>query len=86
MRWSDSNKAVVQKARDLEIDVLELLMSLAAVHMIKPWLKNKTVTLYNDNPGATAALRTKAPPLNRMDLQCLVLELASLAYEQKFYW
>ena len=61
-------------------------MSVAAVHMIKPWIKNKTITLYNDNPGAAAALRTKAPPLNRMDLQSLILTLADLAYERKFVW
>ena len=86
VKWADTNKLAVQKFRPLEIDVLELLMSVAAVYMIKPWIQNKTITLYNDNPGAAAALRTKAPPLNRMDLQSLVLALANLAYDKKFYW
>ena len=31
-------------------------------------------------------MRIKAPPFNRIDLQCLILALADLAYEQKFYW
>ena len=86
VRWTNTAKAGVEQFRKIEIDVLELLMSVAAVQMIKPWLKNKTVTIFNDNPGAAAALRTKAPPLGRMDLQSLIIALANLAYEKKFYW
>ena len=86
VRWCNTIKSAIEFYRDLEIDVLELLMSVAAVHLIKRFTRNQCITLYNDNPGAAAALRTKAPPLGRNDLQALIENLADLAYEQKFYW
>ena len=86
IRWTDTIKGAVEQYRDLEIDVLELLMSVAAVDLITPYIGNKTITIYNDNPGAAAALRSKAPPLGRLDLQTLVTAIADLAFEKKFYW
>ena len=86
IEWSNTIKKAIEKYRDLEIDVLELLMSVAAVKLIHKFVSNKTITIYNDNPGAAAALRTKAPPLGRNDLQALVESLADLAYDHKFYW
>ena len=79
IEWVDTIKAVIEKYRDLEIDVLELLMSVAAVRLIHKFVTSKTITIYNDNPGAAAALRTKAPPLGRNDMQALI-------YDNKFYW
>ena len=76
-------KAAIEKYRDLEIDVLELLMSVAAVRLIRQFVKNKTIIIYNDNPGAAAALRIKAPPLGKNDLQALIESLANLAYDKK---
>ena len=86
VEWTDTIKAAIEKYRDLEIDVLELLMSVAAVRLINSFVKNKTITIYNDNPGAAAALRTKAPPLGRNDMQALIENLADCAYDNKFYW
>ena len=74
------------KWRKFDIVVLELLMSVAAVMLILPQVHDKAITIYNDNPGAAAALYSKAPPLGRLDLQELVRHLATLAYDNKFYW
>ena len=86
IKWADTNFTVVEKSRELDIAILELLMSVAAVFLIKDKIHDKTITLYNDNPGAANSLSSKAPPLNRLDLQAMIEELATLAYEQKFYW
>lgn len=51
-----------------------------------PWLSCSTVTIYNDNPSAAGSIRTKAPRLYRMDLQCLIRELALTAINNQFYF
>ena len=61
-------------------------MSVAAVKTVLPLIGNKCLTIYNDNPGAAGAIRTKSPPLARMDLQALIEELAMLAFKNKFYF
>ena len=61
-------------------------MSVAAVKMIADKAKNLAISIYNDNPGAAGALKSKAPPLGRLDLQALISELATMAYDNKFYW
>ena len=84
--WSDTILYEVKKYRKIEIDVLELILSLTGIILLLPQLKNKCVTIYNDNPAAAAAIRTKAPRLYRLDLQFLVRYLATLAVEHKFYF
>ena len=86
IKWSQTIFEWVSEKRHLDISVLELLMSVAAVRLILPEVHNKTITIYNDNPGAAAALRSKAPPLGRMDLQALIRDIATLAFDHKFFW
>ena len=86
IRWEDTIYNAVLQYRDLDIAVLELLMSVAAVKMIADKAKNLAISIYNDNPGAAGALESKAPPLGRLDLQALMSELATMAYDNKFYW
>ena len=72
VKWSDTNYGAVLKYRDLDISVLELLMAVVAIKTILPQLHNQSVSIFNDNPGAAGAIRNKAPPLCRMDLQALI--------------
>ena len=72
--------------RSVEIDVLELLVSVVGIVACRNWLKNKSISIYNDNPTAAGALKTKAPPLYRLDLQFLVLKLATITAESKLYF
>ena len=84
--WNDTILKEVLKVRPLEIEVLELILSIVGVSIIQHKLKHKCVTIYNDNPAAAGAIRTKAPKLYRLDMQCLVRQLASLAVHNKFYF
>ena len=84
--WQDTILNELKTYRPIEIDVLELIMSIVGVLLIIPELKNKAVTIYNDNCGAAAAIRTKAPRLYRLDMQYLVRFLATLAVKNKFYF
>ena len=63
-----------------------MILSLTGIILLLPQLKHKCITIYNDNATAAAAIRTKAPPLYRLDLQFLVRHLATLAVENKFYF
>ena len=84
--WDDTILKQLKRIRPIEIDVLELLMSIVGIVVILPKLKNKSISIYNDNPTAAGAIRTKAPRLYRLDLQFLVRKLATLAVENKFYF
>ena len=58
-----------------------------AIELFKNKLHNKAVTIYNDNPGAASTIATAAPPLYRLDMHYLIIQLASLAVEHNFfYW
>ena len=61
-------------------------MSIVGILFMSNKLKNKAITIYNDNPGAAGAIRTKAPRLYRLDLQYLIRYLAALAVSKKFYF
>ena len=71
---------------NFDIELLELLGSLIAIELWADLFVNKSVTIYNDNPGAAGAIRTKAPRLYRLDMQFLIRRLASIAVDNKFYF
>ena len=77
---------VTGKRDNFDIELLETLGSLVAILLWGDKFTNKSVTIYNDNPGAASAIRTKAPRLNRLDMQFLIRELAYLATNNKFYF
>ena len=84
--WKDTMLDTLELIRNVDIELLELLMSIVGIILMLPKLKNKSITIYNDNPGAAGAIRTKAPRLYRLDLQFLIRYLAKLAVENKFYF
>ena len=84
--WFDTILLNVRKIRPIDIEILELLMSIVGVIVMLPKLKNKAISIFNDNPIAAGAIRTKAPRLYRLDLQFLIRKLATLAVENKFYF
>ena len=84
--WRDTILDKLKTYRPIDIDVLELIMSIVGVLLLVPNLKNKAVTIHNDNCGAAGAIRTKAPKLYRLDMQFLIRFLATLAVENKFYF
>ena len=86
VNWSDTILDSFGKYRSWDIELLELLMSIVGVTLATPYITNKTITIYNDNPGAAGAIRTKAPKLYRIDLQFLIRHLATLAVKNKFYF
>ena len=86
VKWEDTRLQALEKYREVRIEVLELLMSLVAVRLVAAKARNKCISIYNDNPAAAAAIRTKAPRLFRLDLQYLTEELATLASTNKFYF
>ena len=86
VNWKDTILDKLKLYRVVDIELLELLMSIVGVLFMSNKLKNKTITIYNDNPGAAGAIRTKAPRLYRLDLQYLIRYLAALAVSKKFYF
>lgn len=84
--WFDTILMRVRETRPIDIEMLELLMSIVGVTLMLPHLKNKSITIYNDNPIAAGAIRTKAPRLYRLDLQFLIRRLATMAAKSKFYF
>lgn len=84
--WQDTILDKVKLVRPLEIDVLELILSIVGIIICLDKLKNKCITIYNDNPAAAGAIRTKAPKLHRLDMQYLIRKLALLAIKNKFYF
>ena len=70
-----------------DITCLELLGPVIACELWANKLKGKSVTIYNDNPGAASAIATKAPKLYRMDLLFLTVYLCKLAVKYDFkFW
>ena len=86
VNWKNTILDSAMSIRHIDIELLELLMSIVGVTLAIPYIKNKAITIYNDNPGAAGAIRTKAPKLYRVDLQFLIRHLASLAVKNKFYF
>ena len=86
VKWKDTILDKLKAYRSVDIELLELLMSIVGVLFMSNKLKNKAITIYNDNPGAAGAIRTKAPRLYRLDLQFLIRFLATLAVNDKFYF
>ena len=85
--WHETCLFELMKLRDnFDIELLELVGTLIAVTLWSKYFTNKSVTLYNDNPGAASAIRTKAPRLHRLDMQFLIRDLAQLAVNNKFYF
>ena len=84
--WEQTYLYKTLQIRELDINVRELLLSLVGIILLTPHLTNKCVTIYNDNPAAAGAIRTKAPRLYRMDMQCLIRALALQAIENQFYF
>ena len=87
VNWDATRRKEILRARpgwDIQSD--ELLGSLVALKLFAPMLTGKSVTLYNDNPGAAHAIISKAPRLHRQDLQFMIREIAKLAIEYKFYF
>lgn len=70
-----------------DITCLELLGPVIACELWAEKLRGKSVTIYNDNPGAAAAIAAKAPKLYRMDLLFLTVHLCKLAIKYNFkFW
>ena len=88
IKWSNTRFKLVKEARkDFDICGQEYLGSIVAAELFGPSLRGKSVTIYNDNPGAAAALGSKAPPLSRLDLHFLTIYLAKIAVEFNFkFW
>ena len=88
IKWSQTIWYDVMKIRpEMDIQVQEALGPLIAMQIARELIKDKSVTIYNDNPGAAAALITKAPPLWRNDMQFITREIAMLAIENNtMYW
>ena len=96
IRWEDTrlHELVAQRKKyisDTEeaVDIFfeEYLGSVTAVLLWAPLLVNKTVTIFNDNPGAAAAMIRKAPPLHRLDCQYLTRLLCQTAVKFNFkFW
>ena len=88
VKWEDTIINKIEQIRGpLDITIRELLIPLVAIELIKPKLHNKSITIYNDNPGAACAIATAAPPLYRLDMHCLITHLASMAVNSNFlYW
>ena len=86
VRWKDTIYHKVKQTREIDIELLELLMSVLAVKLVASRATNRSISLYNDNPGAASAIRTKAPGLHRMDLQYLIRDLATTAIQHKLYF
>ena len=84
--WKNTILYKLESMCNVDIELLELLMSVVGIVLFKDKLKNKSISIYNDNPGAAGAMRTKAPRLYRLDLQFLIRKLASLAVEYKFFF
>ena len=84
--WDETILDQVKAVRPVDIEVLELLTSIVGVALVAKDIKNKSISIYNDNPIAASAIRTKAPRLFRMDLQFLIRYLATMAVEHKFYF
>lgn len=70
-----------------DITCLELLGPVVACELWAKQLSGKSVTIYNDNPGAAATLVTKAPKLYRLDLNFLIIYLSKLSVKYNFkFW
>ena len=88
VRWSDTIYYEVLKERpELKIHAQETIGAWIAFDLWGEQLSGKAVTVYNDNPAAASALITKAPPLYRTDLQCIIRDIALKAMMQRFmFW
>ena len=88
VRWSDTiYYDVLSKRPELKIHAQESMGSWIACEIWGPYLSGKAVTIYNDNPAAASALISKAPPLYRTDLQCIIRDIALKAMMHNFmFW
>ena len=87
VHWDDTPYVELMKVRSgVDIQVLELLGSLIALELWWPQLVGKSVTIYNDNASAAAAIATKAPALWRSDLHYLIRKITQLSTQYKFYF
>ena len=93
--WKDTKLDTVRLIRGkndngqwtTDITCLELLGPVIACELWAEKLQGKTVTIYNDNPGAATTIATKAPKLYRMDLLFLITYLSKLAIKYNFkFW
>ena len=88
IRWAKTIWNEVLAVRpELDIQVQEAIGPLIALQIARELLRDKSVSIYNDNPGAAAALISKAPPLWRSDMQFITREIAMLAVKNNImYW
>lgn len=87
VNWADTSYSQLLKERPyIDIQVLELLGTLVALEIWWPKLVGRSVTLYNDNASAAAAIASKAPKLWRNDMHYLIRRIAFLAVEKRFYF
>ena len=85
--WKDTLLPNIVKSHDnFDIELLELLGTVIACQLWGRNFTNQAITIYNDNPGAAGAIRTKAPRLHRLDMQCLIRSLATNALKNKYYF
>ena len=85
--WKDTVKAQLEKSHGaFDISTLELLVSIVGMTVFADKFQNKAVTIHNDNPTASKAIHSKAPPLRRMDLQFLIRQLATSATDSQYYF
>ena len=85
--WKDTILSKIKNLRDnIDIHVLELLGPVIACTLWGHLFSGKAISIYNDNPGAYGALWSKAPALNRLDMQFLTRHLVELARKYRFHF
>lgn len=86
IEWKDTILSEITNNARFDIELLECLGSLIATILWSGLFHGSSVTIYNDNPGAASAIRTKAPRLYRIDMQYLIRTLSMCAVANKFYF
>ena len=87
IKWDDTKfKKLVSTRGGFDIHAQEMLGALVAVRLWANKLKYECVAVYNDNPGAAGAIKSKAPPLHRLDMQFMIRELSKLSVNHQFYF
>ena len=87
IRWEDTLLEQLKQIRgEFDIHAQEMLGSLVGSEIVGPDCKGKSITFYNDNPAAAAAIISKAPPLTRWDLNYMTREFAKIAITNQFYF
>ena len=75
------------QGQGVAISVLEMLGSLIAAHLWASSWSGKSISFYNDNPSAAAAIVHKCAKLQRHDMNFLIREFAQIATDNTYmFW